>query len=73
MPLSRTRNLDREVARRTGDSLRTIRRHGFSVLDLQEPDFDPEANLREPLMLDWDDILAHHGERFIPTRHCLPA
>ena len=67
------RALDREIAQQTGEDLRTIRGRGFSVIDLQEQDFDPEANLREPLMFDWDEVLPHHSARFIPTRHCLPA
>lgn len=69
----RQRDLERAVAHQTGEDLRTIRRRGFSVIDLQELDFDPEPNLREPLMLDWDDVLMQHGDRFIPTRHGLPA
>ena len=41
------RDLDREVARATGESLNTIRNFGFSLV---EPD-DPE-----PLMVDWEEI-----------------
>jgi len=39
--------LERELARHTGDSLSTIRRHGFSLV---EP---PEL---EPLAVDWDQL-----------------
>lgn len=50
------RDLDLELARKTGESLRTIRRRGFSVLDLSEPDFDPEPNLLPIQVVDWDEL-----------------
>jgi hypothetical protein len=34
--------LDRHVAGATGESLREIRRRGFSIADPVETDFDPE-------------------------------
>ena len=37
--------IDRAVARRTGESLSTIRSYGFSIVEPPE---------REPLTVDWD-------------------
>ena len=42
--------LDREVARATGESLRTVASMGFVPLTVK-----PYERDREPLMLDWDD------------------
>jgi hypothetical protein len=39
--------LERELARHTGDSLSTIRRHGFSLVEPLE---------QEPLAVDWDQL-----------------
>ena len=47
------RELERELAHTTGESLATIRHHGFSLV---EP---PES---EPLTVDWDEL-----EQFRPT------
>jgi hypothetical protein len=52
------RQLDREVAHTTGESLATIRRHGFSLttpLGLFDPDSDGVA---EPQIVDWDEVEA---------------
>jgi len=49
--------IDRNVAGVTGESLREIRRRGFSLADPIEPDFDPEPS--DPAgVIDWDD---HYG------------
>lgn len=48
--------LERAVARATGESRREIRRRGFSVVDLWEPDFDPEPNDLPPGFVDWDAL-----------------
>ena len=58
----RQRALEREVAQRTGEDRRTIRHRGFSVIDLREQDFDPEPDIRAPLMLDWDGLPAVYGQ-----------
>lgn len=50
------RELDRAVATATGEDLRTIRRLGFSVIDLHDHDFDPEPDLRAPQIVDWDEL-----------------
>ena len=43
--------LDREVARATGESLRTISSLGFVPLTAK-----PYEREREPLTVDWDDV-----------------
>lgn len=48
------RELERELSAVTGESLRTIRRRGFSVVDLGDSDFDPEPNDLPAQVLDWD-------------------
>ena len=48
-------DLDRSVARRTGESLKTIRRRGFSMVKPQVKDFDPEPNLLPAQIVDWDE------------------
>jgi acetolactate synthase regulatory subunit len=53
MPISQ-HDLDSEVARVTGESLRTIRRRGFSIVDLNEQQFDSEPDDTPAMVLDWD-------------------
>lgn len=49
------RDLDREIARSTGESLSDIRRHGFSPL--WESMLAPEPDdLIEDLIVDWDAL-----------------
>ena len=49
--------LDRAVAQRTGESLSTIRRRGFSVVAMPELcDFD---DLAPPQVVDWDASTRH--------------
>ena len=49
--------LDREVAEATGESIGTIRRHGFSLVTPLKV-FDPDADqqVQQPQVLDWDLI-----------------
>ena len=54
MPLSQ-QDLDREVARATGESLGTIRRRGFSIIDPSETQFDTEPDDTPAMILDWDN------------------
>ena len=54
MPLSQ-QDLDHEVARLTGESLGTIRRRGFSVIDLSDAQFDTEPDDLPAMVLDWDN------------------
>lgn len=51
--MSRT-DFERALVSATGESLRTIRRRGFSMLNLQEADFDPEPNDLPAQIVDWD-------------------
>lgn len=48
------RQLHRAVAVATGESLRDIRRRGFSPADPDEINFDPEPNDVPPQAVDWD-------------------
>ena len=52
---------ERSVAQATGESLRTIRRRGFSIVDPSVTDFDPEPNLRPAQMVDWDALELQRG------------
>ena len=56
--------LDRQVSRITGESLREVRRRGFSVLSPQLSVFDPDADdLCQPQVLDWDQVEAERYGR----------
>ena len=55
--------IDRHVAGATGETLREIRRRGFSLADPVDPAFDPEPS-DHASVIDWDD---HYGVE--PTRH----
>ncbi len=51
--------LDRQVSRLTGESIREVRRRGFSIVTPQPSAFDPEADeLCQPQILDWDQVEA---------------
>jgi hypothetical protein len=52
--------LEQEVAEATGESLRTIRRRGFSLVNLADVNFDPEPNILPSQYIDWDEL---HMER----------
>ncbi|MDB5342023.1 MAG: hypothetical protein JWP89_400 [Schlesneria sp.] len=61
-------DLDCAVATATGEELRVIRRRGFSLIDLQDDNFDPEVDQRLPLVFDWDEHeLSHECHRPFPT------
>jgi hypothetical protein len=47
--------LERQIIKRTGDDLHEIRRLGFQVTDLTDPDFDPPPAYR-PQVVDWDEL-----------------
>jgi hypothetical protein len=38
------KELERQVAQRTGEDIQEIRRLGFQVIDLTDPDFDPQPD-----------------------------
>lgn len=51
--------LERQVSRLTGESLREVRRRGFSIVTPQLSVFDPDpGELSEPQFLDWDQVEA---------------
>ena len=49
--------LEREVAEKTGESIDTIRRHGFSLVTPLRV-FDPQADeqFQEPQVVNWDQV-----------------
>lgn len=48
--------LDREVAKVTGESICDIRQRGFSIADPVEVAFDPEPDQLPPQFIDWDEF-----------------
>ena len=54
-------DLDRAVARATGETVSTIKRLGFL---LAEPDdcLDPESEEHGPYVIDWDELEAQRNE-----------
>lgn len=50
--------LDRAVARATGESLDTVSRMGFSIANPESVHYDPEPSRRRPLVVDWDELEA---------------
>jgi hypothetical protein len=54
-------DLDRAVARATGETVSTIKRLGFL---LAEPDdcLDPESEEHGPYVIDWDELEAQRHE-----------
>lgn len=61
------RQFSRAVAVATGESLREIRRRGFSPADPEEINFDPEPDDAPPQTVDWD-ALAHERWALFPTQ-----
>ena len=49
-------DLDQAVATATGEDLQVIRRRGFSLVNPDDHDFDPEPDLLPPQYVDWDDL-----------------
>lgn len=63
-------DLDRAVARATGDSVATVRHLGFQLEDIFPEDFDDldideEALEEGPLVFDWDDYAPIPLERYL--------
>ena len=48
--------LDRAVARATGESLDTISRRGFSIADPEAVRYEPEPSGPAPQVVDWDEL-----------------
>lgn len=55
--------LDRAVAKATGESLGEIRRLGFSVADPVDVCFDPEPGDPQDKYIDWDELEAIETSR----------
>lgn len=64
------RELDRQVARVTGESIRTINRRGFSIVEA-EPRFDPEPAIHQPQVVDWDELETQRSRSFVAPRRPL--
>ena len=48
--------VNRQVARMTGESVTTISEMGFGLADPVSVSFDPEPDRRPPLVVDWDRL-----------------
>ncbi len=48
--------LNQSLARATGESVRTIRRFGFSLFDPGDPDIDIDVCDLAPQVVDWDRL-----------------
>jgi hypothetical protein len=56
--------LDRRVARATGESLCTIRSRGFSIANPSGVEHDPEPSAA-PQVIDWDELAAQRVALFL--------
>jgi hypothetical protein len=56
--------LNRAVARATGESWQTIAERGFSLVDTSEPVTDADF---EALTVDWDALLVQPGVAMFPA------
>lgn len=64
------RDLDRQVALATGESLCDIRQRGFSLADPLDVCFDPEPDDLPPQVVDWDQLdYVRHSEPQSPLHH----
>ena len=54
--------LDRAVARATGETLGTISHLGFSIADPKSARYDPEPSRRPPQVVDWDALDARRRQ-----------
>jgi len=55
--------IHRAVSRATGESVREIRRLGFSLADALDVETDDDLDDRLPLMIDWDQHQAVRSDR----------
>ena len=60
--------LDRAVARATGENIHTIGQIGFSIADPESVHYDPEPSRKGPQVVDWDELDARR--RAAVTAHC---
>lgn len=54
-------DLDRAVARATGETVSTIKRLGFRLAEPSDH-FDSESDDRRPFVIDWDELDAQRHE-----------
>ena len=54
-------DLDRAVARATGETVSTIKRLGFLLADPADP-LDPDAEELGPYVIDWDELESERNE-----------
>ena len=62
--------LDRAVARATGESAATIRCLGFSIADPAAVDHDPEPIYCRPRIVNWDRLDAGRPAYLPPRARC---
>jgi len=62
------RELTSAVARATGEDLSTIEQRGFSIVDPDEVDFDPDFEDLLPQFLDWDEYALEHNLALLAQR-----
>jgi len=48
--------VNRAVARATGENVHTIGRMGFSIADPESVHYDPEPSRSAPQIVDWDEL-----------------
>ena len=60
--------VNRAVARATGESVRTIQRLGFLIADPDSELTDPDDEELGPYMLDWDELDQERLERPLTQR-----
>ena len=60
--------VDRAVARATGESVRTIQRLGFLIADPDSELTDPDDEDLGPYVLDWDELERQRLERPLTQR-----
>ena len=60
--------VDRAVARATGESVRTIQRLGFLIADPNSELTDPDDEDLGPYVLDWDELERQRLERPLTQR-----
>ena len=65
-------DLDRAVARATGETVSTIKQRGFLLADVN-CDFDPEPPDYEPNVIDWDELDAQRRTGVSGRGRCEPA
>lgn len=59
--------LDRQVARATGEPVCEIRQRGFGIADPKQVAYDPEPCDVEDLIVDWDELDAQCNIPLVPA------